>query len=225
MKRILLKTLKLTMLFSAAIPMIFVFTEPSMAVSASTADQFTITQNVGSEISFLTTATDVTMNGTLAGLTGGTATGTTQVVVLTNDSAGYTMTIAASSSPAMQGNTQGGNISNYTNTTAHTPDYTFSVPTGYEFGYTVSASTTSDLAQKFLDNGSNACNTGSADTGGFDSCWYPLSTTATSTINRATATASSGSTTTLAFVVKINSGSSIAEDTYVATTTLTVTTN
>jgi hypothetical protein len=164
------------------------------------------------------------MSGTLAGLTGGTSFGTTSVRVLTNDSAGYTMTIKASSSPAMQGQTQGGTIADYTPTVAGRPDFAFAVPTGEEFAYTVSASTTSDLAQKFLDNGT-ICNTGAVDTSGPSSCWYGLSTTATSTIVRATATPISGATTTISFRVLINSGSSVPEDTYVATTTLTVTTN
>jgi hypothetical protein len=134
------------------------------------------------------------------------------------------MTIKASSSPAMQGNSQGGTIADYTPGTANVPDFAYSVPTDYEFGYTVSASTTSDLAQKFLDNGST-CNTGSSDTSESASCWYGLSTTATSTVVRATETPSSGATTTIFFQLKINSGSNVPEDTYVATTTLTVTAN
>lgn len=222
MNQIFKKTLKLASIVSIALLVVFVSAEPQLVSAIE--DQFTITQTVGSEISFLATANDVTMNGTLAGLTGGMATGTTQVRVLTNDSSGYTMTIHASTSPAMQGNTQGGSIADYTPATANIPDYAFSVPTDYEFGYTVSASTTSDLAQKFLDNGS-ACNTGTSDTSGAYSCWYGLSTNATSTIVRATATPISGATTTITFQVRINSGSNVPEDTYVATTTLTVTTN
>ena len=164
------------------------------------------------------------MNGTIAGHTGGNTYGTTTVRVLTNDSSGYTMSIQASSSPAMQGQYQGGSIANYTPAVAGRPDYAYSVPTGEEFAYTVTASTTSDLAQKFLDNGST-CNTGSSDTGGATSCWYGLSTTATTTIVRATATPISGATTTINFRVTVNSGSSLPEDTYAATTTLTVVTN
>lgn len=137
------------------------------------------------------------------------------------------MTIAASGSPAMQGTTQGGSIPNYTNAVNYVPDFAFSVGanTG-EFGYTVSASTTSDLAQKFLDNAS-ACNVGSADTSGSASCWYAASTTATSTINRTSETEASGATTTLFFRTQITSSPSpaIPEDLYVATTTLTAVTN
>ncbi len=206
----------------------FVLVEPRIGHSATATDQFVVNQTVTSEIAFITTTADVTMDTSIPGLTGGTANGSTQVRVLTNDSAGYTMTIAASGTPAMQGNTQGGSIPNYTPATANVPDYAHSVGvnTG-EFAYTVSASTTSDLAQKFLDNGSNLCNTGSADTSGSATCWYGLSSTATSTINRTTETTASGATTTIFFRTQITASPSpaIPEDTYTATTTLTATTN
>lgn len=200
----------------------FLFFEPTLGRAIE--DQFTITQTITSEISFSTTASDVTMNSSIGGLTGGVSNGTTTVVVLTNDSAGYTMTIKASSSPAMQGNSQGGTISDYTSSSASIPDFSYSVPSSAEFGYSVSASTTADLAQKFLDNGST-CNTGSSDTSGAASCWFGLSTTATSTILRTSETSASGSTSSIYFKLTVNSGTALPEDTYVATTTLTATTN
>jgi len=228
---IVLKTLPFQKLTAIALIMTlaligsFLVVEPILGLAVE--DQFTITQSVTSEISFLTTATDITMSPTIAGLTGGTSNGGTQVVVNTNNAAGYTMTIVASSSPAMQGNTGGGSIPNYTPASASIPDYAFSVGanTG-EFAYTVSASTTSDLAQKFLDD-TSACNTGLADTSGSASCWYGLSTTATSTILRTSATAASGATTTIFFRVQITASPApaIPEATYTATTTLTATAN
>ena len=200
------------------------FTGLEPRLSLAIEDQFTVTQTITSEISFSTASGDVVMTPSLGGVTGGTSNGTTTTVVLTNDSAGYTMTIKASSSPAMQGDSQGATISDYTPTSSSIPDFAFSVPTGAEFGYTVSASTTADLAQKFLDDGAT-CNTGSADTSGSASCWYNLSTTATSTILRTSETSSSGSTSSIAFKLKINSGGFTVEDTYTATATLTATTN
>lgn len=217
----------LAVLGLAALAFAYLMAEPSISRSQAS-DQFTISQSVTSEISFVATAADVTMNTSIPGITGGTANGSTQVRVYTNDSAGYTMTIAASSSPALQGVSQGGSIPNYTPATANVPDYTHSVGanTG-EFAYTVSASTTLDLAQKFLDNGADTCNTGTDDTSGSTSCWYGLSTVATSTITRGSETAASGATTTIFFRTQITSNPSplIPEDTYVATTTLTATTN
>ncbi len=190
-------------------------------------DQFTITQSVTAEISFITTAANVSMSGAIAGLTGGTATGNTQVAVLTNNAAGYNMTIQASSSPAMQGDSQGGYISDYTPGTPTLPDFAFSVGanTG-EFAYTVSASSTADLDQSFKDD-TVACGTGSSDTGGQASCWLNVSTTPETIINRSSATLATGATTTIYFQVQItaNPSPAIPQDTYTATTTLTAVTN
>lgn len=210
-------------ILTLVIAMMFTLVEPGLSFAIE--DQFTVSQTVTSEISFATTATDVTMSPSLGGITGGTSNGTTTVVVLTNDSSGYTMTIKASTSPAMDGETTTGTIADYTPAAVGVPDFTYSVPSSAEFGYTVLASTTSDLAQKFKDDGASTCNTGSADTSGAASCWYGLSTAATSTIFRTTATSASGSTSSVVFKLTINSGSFVPEDTYKATTTLTATTN
>lgn len=194
--------------------------EPQLANAVE--DQFTVSQQVTSEITFVTPTSDITL-AAIPGLTGGTSSGAAQVRVSTNAASGYTMTIKASSSPAMVGNVLGGTIADYTPATAGIPDFAYSVPTGAELGYTFTASTTSDLAQKFLDNGST-CNTGALDTSGSTSCWYGLSTTATTTVLRATATPNSGATSTVYFQLKINPGT-VNQDTYVATTTLTATAN
>jgi len=173
------KAIATSLFVTLAAAFVFVVVEP--ALIAAVEDQFKVSQTVTAEIAFTTSAADVTMNGSIPGITGGTAYGTTTVVVTTNNNSGYTMTITASSSPAMQGEAQGGTIADYTPASAGVPDFTFSVPTGSEFGYSVSASTTADLAQKFLDNGTT-CNTGALDTSGNASCWTGLSTVATSTI-------------------------------------------
>lgn len=200
----------------------FVGLEPKLSIAIE--DQFTITQIVTSEISFAVGATDVVMTPQLGGITGGTSNGTSTVIVLTNNTTGYTMTIVASSAPAMKGFSGASEIPDYTPANSSIPDFAYSVPTGYEFGYTVGASTTADLAQKFKDDGA-VCNAGSADTATVATCWYGLSTTATSTILRTTQTPGSGSTSSIYFKVTINSGSNVLEDTYKATTTLTATTN
>ncbi len=227
---IVLKEKKYIFILSVALGLLvsflFMLLEPTIS-RAQAASQFTITQVVTAEISFSVPPSNVTMSGQLAGLTGGTSNGQTQLIVTTNSTTGYNMTIVASSSPAMQGNTGGGTIPNYTPASASIPDYAFSVGanTG-EFAYTISASTTSDLAQKFLDNAS-VCNAGSADTSGSTSCWYNMTTVATSTINRSTATAASGATSTIFFRVQItaNPSPTIPSATYVATSTLTATVN
>lgn len=199
----------------------FVVFEP--AIIRAVEDQFTITQTITAEIAFTTAAQNVTMNGSIAGITGGNAWGTTTSVVTTNNSTGFTMTIVASSSPAMQRVGGSGTISDYTPSTAGIPDFAFAVPSGSEFGYSVSASTTADLAQKFKDDGAT-CNTGSADTNGNQSCWYGLSTVATSTLVTTAETPSSGATSSYYFRTLVNAGF-LAAGTYNATATLTAVIN
>ncbi len=203
----------------------FVVIEPTL--SRAVEDQFTVTQSITSEIAFLTGANNVTMNGSIAGVTGGTSYGTTTAIVTTNNAAGYTMTIKASSSPAMQADSQGGSISDYSPAVTGVPDYAYSAAGAgtHKFGFSVSASTTAELATKFKDNGSNTCNTGSADTGGSGSCWMGLSTSATSTIVSSSETTASGSTSSVYFRVSVGSNSGLAQDTYTATATLTAVTN
>ncbi len=223
MKHYLTSTTRQAMSYLVILAVAFVIFEP--AISAAIEDQFTITQVVTSEISFLTPSTDITMSPSIAGITGGTSNGQTQVIVLTNNATGYTMTLTASSSLGMIGNSQGGSIPAYVPTATGVPDYTFTTPANRaRFGYTVEASTTADLDQSFKNTGST-CNTGTTDT--VDQCWLNASTTAETIINRTTSTAASGATTTVKFRVVISPSPlpAIPQDTYVATTTLTATTN
>ena len=210
------------------IPLVFVsFAGIEPAISGAVTDAFTVTQTVTSEISFATASTDVTMDGSLAGITGGTSVGATQFAVLSNDSSGYNVTAQADSDPALAGAVQGDNIDNYTEASAGVPDYAYSVPSGAEFAYTVSASTTADLDQSFKDNASTTCNTGSADTNGIATCWLGFdATNAETIINRTSeSTTASGELAMMYFKVTISSGSNLAEDSYVADVTLTAVTN
>ena len=117
----IIKALKFSGITVAGIAALFVILEP--AISWAIGDQFIVTQEITSEISFLTAPLDVTMTPTIAGITGGTANGGTQVVVYTNDSSGYNMTLTASSSAGMVGNSQGGTIPTLSSTTAGVPDF------------------------------------------------------------------------------------------------------
>ena len=204
--------------------LMFVVVEP--AIGNAVEDQFTVSQSVTSEISFITPTSDITMSPALAGITGGTSNGQTTVRVLTNNALGYTMTLTASSSVGMLGIANGGNIPAYVPAAGSTtPEYTFTAAANTaRFGYTVEASTTADLSQAFKDTGT-ICGAGSSDT--VNQCWLNASTSAVTIMNRSTATTASGSTSTIKFRVVINSSPvpSIPQDTYVATTTLTATTN
>jgi hypothetical protein len=219
----IIKITKTSLTSLMVLALMFVALEPTIGNAVE--DQFTVTQVVTSEISFLTPSSDITMSPQLAGITGGTSNGSTYVRVLTNNAAGYNMTLTASSSDGMIGNSQGGTIPAYTPGSGIIPDFSFTVdPNKAEFGYTVEASTTADLAQAFMDDGVS-CNTGSGDV--VDKCWVNASTTARTIVNRTSETANSGATTTIKFRATINQNPTpaIPQDTYVATTTLTAVVN
>ena len=203
----------------------FAALEPAL-ISAATSTQFTVTQTVTSEVAFSTPASNVTLSPSIGGLTGGTGNGGTQVVVSTNDHLGYSMTLTASSSLGMIGNTNPSNtIPAYVPAATNVPDFTFTTPVNRaRFGYSVEASTTGDLVQAFKDDGAN-CNAGAGDTA--NACWLNASTTAFTIVNRSTATSASGATTTIKFRVVVNPNPvpSIPDDAYVATTTLTASAN
>ena len=207
----------------------YLMLEPMAGFAATTAtSQFIVNQQITGELSFLVSAANVTL-AAIGGITGGDSEGYTGVRVYTNNSTGFTMTTAASNTPAMMGSASTSTIPNYVPSTANVPDFTFASSTSgqpSQFGYTVTASTTGDLSQKFKDNGTT-CNTGSSDTNGKTSCWYVLGTTATSTIVTASASAATGASSTMFFRVHVpaNPSPSVISDTYFATTTLTATTN
>jgi hypothetical protein len=210
------------------VAVLFLLAEPAISLSATTAtSQFTISQTITSEVSFSTPASNVILSPSLGGITGGTSDGGTQVIVQTNDHLGYTMTLTASSSLGMIGNASSTNyIPAYATSSSFAADYNFNVPTNRAyFGYTVEASTTSDLPALFKDNNAGACGTGSNDTA--NACWVGATSTPLTIINRNYQTPASGATTTLKFRVKImpNPSPVIPDDTYVATTTLTATVN
>ncbi len=223
MKKII-NTLETSTIALLMLVLMFLIVEP--AIGNAVTSQMTETLSVTSEISFLTPASDVTLSPAIAGITGGTANGQTQVRVLTNNATGYNMTIFASSSVGMLGNTQGGNIPVYVSATAGLPDFTFTTPANSaRFGYTIEASTTADLATAFKDNGSVCGGIGSADA--VNQCWLGATTTPVQIINRTSSTPDSGATSTIKFrvVVSSNPSPAIPSDTYVATTTLTAVTN
>ena len=197
MIRRILSTISLAFLAIVTISGLYTVIEPAIGFGAA-GSQFTISQVVNSEISFLVPATNITLSPTLGGMTGGDADGAVQVVVLTSNSTGYNMTIAASSSGAMVGQASStNNIPAYAPATPNVPDYNFTAAANTaRFGYTVSASTTGDLAQLFKTDGAS-CNTGASNPN-LSHCWLNASTAPVVIVNRATQTASSGSTSTLA---------------------------
>ena len=201
----------------------FTVVEPSIGFGSTN----TVSQTVTTELAIVTPATNISLSPSIDVSTGGSASGQTQIVVATNDHLGYSMTIQASSSLGMIGNASSTKyIPAYVTSVPGIPDYNFNVPAnaGY-FGYTVEASTTSDLADSFKDNAGVCGSSIGTDTA--NKCWISATSTAYTLINRTNETLLSGSTTTLKFLVVINANPvpGIINDTYVATTTLTATAN
>jgi hypothetical protein len=220
---VVLRALYTALAVTVMLTITFMLFEPAVTRGAIPATStFTIRQEITDEISFLTPATNVTMNGALAGLTGGSATGSTFAVVRTNSVGGYTMTIAFSGTPAMRGETTGGTgIVNYGTTSE--PTFLLAASSSAVFAYSVTGSTTADIDQSFRHNGSSLCN----QPGGQSSttnCWMGASTTGFQIVNRSTQ-AGQGATTTLTFrvVVPSNPVPTVDEDFYTATATLTAT--
>jgi hypothetical protein len=187
---------------------------------------FLVSQTITDEVSFSTIPPDVSMTGSIAGLAGGYATGSTQFVINTNDAQGYTMTLVFSSTTAMsRNNGTGGFINNYTPATPGTPDFNWvdnSAGQSAEFGYTVAASTTGQVDQSFRHTGST-CNTGSTETA--LRCWLNPSTTPETIIVTNSPTPSSTSTLTFKVAVPNGPNPALPSGIYIATGTLTATTN
>jgi hypothetical protein len=194
--------------------------EPSIGHSQ---EVFTVSQTITDQVSFLVVPADVGMTGTIAGLTGGYATGTTMAVITTNDPQGYYMTLSFSDTTAMHLNGSPGTvINNYSPATPNVPDFNW-VTNGSggaaEFGYNVAASTSVELDPSFL-NDTTDCNAGSNMTA--NKCWLNPSTTPERIVGSTGPVAFS--TTTIKFKVAVPNNPSpvVPSGVYVATGTLTI---
>lgn len=204
--------------------------EPS--VGRSSVENFTVTQTISGAISFLASTSPVVMQGTLDGLSGGTSWGTTTSRVRTNNSLGYSMTLAFASTAPMIRNGGGGYISGYvyaTNTSTYPSGFDTS-PANSQFGFSVNASNTEEVSSVFKGNGTTLCGSANGSTFVNNNCWRgssATSTQATLLISSTAPTPSSGSTTTVQFRITIPNNSSpvVSDGVYTATATLTATDN
>ena len=204
---------------------LFTLCEPALSLGQTTST-FTVTQQIDGEISFTVPAANITMTGAIQGITGGSATGSTQTVVRTNAINGYNMTIAfTNSGSAMRGLVSSSTaIRDYGTSTAAEPTFLYNSSTSAQFAYSITASTSADVEQSFLNNGS-ACNA-VAGSSTVDRCWKGPATSTFMVINRTTS-AGNGATTTLKFNVTVpsNPTPALVQDFYQATATLTATNN
>jgi hypothetical protein len=201
--------------------LLFVAFEPTITNGQS--PEFTISQQITGESSFLVDPTDVTMSGSIAGITGGQATGESQFVVQTNNVNGYTIDISFENNgfgEAMVSPTNDNAIQDYAaGTTEPSRDYV--TATFAQFAYTVRSSTTADTDQSFFQDGTN-CNASGGDQD--VTCWKAPSFSNFQIVDRGAA-APDGATTTIFFDVTVPSGASPAPnaETYTATATLSLT--
>jgi hypothetical protein len=194
--------------------------EPEMTKAVTATDEIVVSQQVTSEITISAPA-DITMSPAIPGMTGGVGNGSAQWTVKTNDTSGYSLSLRASTSPALISGSY--SFADYTPATSGVPDFNWSVAaSASEFGYTVEASTTADLAQLFKDNGTN-CNTGTQDT--VDKCWLNASTTNVVIVNRSSETTANGENTTVKFRAEVGATSFQEEGNYTATIIMTASTN
>jgi hypothetical protein len=161
----------------------------------------------------LTTPDNVNLTPSLGGITGGIASGSTSVLVLTDSPSGYSLTLEAQASPAMQKGSD--TIADYVPTASPLADLAFiTTMTDVHFGFSPSGP---DVVLRYR-NDTSACGVGVLSTP--ESCWDGLSTTPI-LIAEGVANHPDGVSTTLDFRVGIGGGVVVPEGEYIATTTLT----
>lgn len=215
---------------STCLVLLFLFMnlEPAITDAATFSPQsgtITVNQVVSAEISITLTAT-VSMSPAISGISGGTGDGSATMTVITNNTNGFSMAVKADYSPAM---TLGGansavpSFADYTKA-GTPPDFAWSVAAAdSEFGFTVEPETPANAVAAFLDNGTDTCGIGAAQT--VNACWAPFTTTDYTVINRSAPTDNGGEAEVLKFKAQSGANHFQQQGTYTATITVTATTN
>jgi hypothetical protein len=202
----------------------FFVLEPRISHGDENVD-FYIRQTITDETVFYTNPSNVSMAGNLSGITGGTATGSTQFKVTSNNASGYSVTIAFFNNAglyAMRGDEDGGaQIRDYA-AGAGTPTLNLTASTAAQFAFSINSSTSADTAAPFWTDGAS-CAAGVGSSHG--KCWKLPSTSSVEVVDRTTA-ATTGATSTLLFKVHVPSSANPVPtaQTYTATATLSVVT-
>lgn len=207
--------IKKTFSFSLATLLIaaltFAIVEPATTEAVTATDNVVITLNVTSGVS-ITSPADASMSVAL-GVSQNTAVGTTTWNVKTNSSSGYTLTVQATSTPAMSSGSN--SILDYQTGTPNT----WTATSGFAyFGYSAYGT---DTPTGTWGTGST-CSTGGPNTISTTLKYKGLTTSGVQVSTRASTTTTSGVDTTVCYAVEQN-GSYIPSGTYTATVTATAT--
>ncbi len=167
------------------------------------------------ESSYITISSpaDVTLSPNISQDTGGAANGSAIWTVTTNSSTGYTLSIRAQTSPAMQSSSA--SFNDYAPASTD-PDYTWAVgASSRAFGYTPESTS---LATRYKDNGTSCNISGGSDTTG--ACWDGLSTS-NRVVTQSGSPTVSGTDTTVRFRAEAGSANNPPPGSYTATVILT----
>jgi hypothetical protein len=203
----------------------FFVAEPSISHGQAATEEFTISQVITGESSFNVAPADVNMQGSINGLTGGNATGTSQFSVLSNNAAGYYVEIAFFDNltdEAMQGEDSGSeSIRDYDGDVAGEPGRGFTASTAAQFAYTVTSSSTTDTDPSFFHQVGAGDNCGITGTSQVDGCWKAPDTAGFRIVDTSQA-ALTGATSTITFKVNVPNAPVpvLQAETYTATATL-----
>jgi len=160
-------------------------------------------------------------NGTMSsvnGVTGGQTNASTTWTVITDNAAGYSLSIKSQTSPALQAASGGATFADYTPAGAD-PDFAYTyAPTESRFGFTPEGV---DITARYKDNGS-ICNTGGLDS--VDQCWDGFSTTNQIIAQGATENQPNGATTTVKYRAAVGASKIQDSGSYSATIVVTAVT-
>lgn len=163
----------------------------------------------------VTSPADFSLSPEIDIATGGESTGSAVWNVLTDNLAGYSFSIKASTDPALKSASD--SFADYTQSFGDDPDYNWTQTSSEaRFGFSPKGE---DLVQKYKDNGS-ACNIGSLNTA--DKCWKGLSTSNEEIAVGNGSNLPAGVDTTIHFKAEIGSEASKTAGEYSAQVTVTV---
>lgn len=154
----------------------------------------------------------------MGGISAGFGNASTTWTVTTDNPAGYSLSINAAQSPAMQGQ-YGDNIADYV-PAGSVPDYNFTIlPTQSLFGFNPLGV---DVTSRYKNDGASTCGTGLNNT--IYKCWDGFSTSPKIIAQSTSANQPSGATTTAVYQVQIGDSKIQTSGSYAATITVTAVT-